>query len=72
MLCLYFVGFDDLMLVVGGVVWVFYNVILVVKLFIVIVLIKFNLFFKKCIIKIVIYKVLGNIKKCVVFFFKLV
>lgn len=61
MLCLYFVGFDDLMLVVGGLVWVFYNVILVVKLFIVIVLIKFNLFLKKCIIKIVIYKVLGNI-----------
>lgn len=40
---LYFAGFDDLMPVVGGSVWVFHNVIPVVKLLTVTVPTKLNL-----------------------------
>lgn len=84
---LYFAGFDDLMPVVGGAVWVFHNVIPVVKLLTVTVPTKLNLPPKKRTIKIAIHKVLGNIslhiqhfkwrkgtvffKKRAVFFFKL-
>lgn len=58
---LYFAGFDDLMPVVGGSVWVFHNVIPVVKLLTVTVPTKLNLPPKKRTIKIAIHKVLGNI-----------
>lgn len=58
---LYFAGFDDLMPVVGGAVWVFHNVIPVVKLLTVTVPTKLNLPPKKRTIKIAIHKVLGNI-----------
>lgn len=54
---LYFAGFDDLMPVVGGSVWVFHNVIPVVKLLTVTVPTKLNLPRKKRTIKIAIHKV---------------